>query len=172
MINRDGTGLERLFSDEQVGEYDPVWPYWSTNGALAVFGQGPAGAMDLHVTPTGDLTDASVVATGGAVYPFGSFSSNPWSPDGTRLVLQRWDASGNSGIWVVNADGSGLTNVTTSPGADFFAGWSPDGSRILFTTDRDGNREIYVASADGSGATNLTEDPADDMMAVWVPAEL
>jgi len=45
--------------------------------------------------------------------------------------------------------------------------WSPDGSRIVFTSSRDGNSEIYVMDADGQNLTNLTNHSADDFRASW-----
>jgi TolB protein len=40
--------------------------------------------------------------------------------------------------------------------------WSPDGSKLTFTSDRDGNKEIYVAQWDGSQITRLTSKPGID----------
>lgn len=40
--------------------------------------------------------------------------------------------------------------------------WSPDGTRIAFTSTRDGNALIYVMKADGTGQTNISNDPAAD----------
>ncbi len=45
--------------------------------------------------------------------------------------------------------------------------WSPDGSKIAFTTTRDGNAEIYVMDADGSHPVNLSNNPATDVAGVW-----
>ncbi len=75
----------------------------------------------------------------------------------------------NAEIYVVNADGSNLTNLTNSPGKDSALSWSPDGSRIAFESDRDGNAEIYVVNADGSDPTNLTNNPAQDSAPLWSP---
>ena len=46
-----------------------------------------------------------------------------------------------------------------SPGLDVRPAWSPDGSRIAFTSNRDGNYEIYVMNADGSNPRNVTVAP-------------
>ena len=57
----------------------------------------------------------------------------------------------------MNADGSGLRNLTNSGSEDIMPAWSPDGSQIAFESDRDdGNHEIYVMNADGSNPRNLT----------------
>jgi hypothetical protein len=76
---------------------------------------------------------------------------------------------GNWEIYVMNADGSGVTRLTNNPADDRVPSWSPDGRRIAFDSKRDGNYEIYVMNADGSGQTNLTNNPADDYMPSWSP---
>ncbi|HEY1016568.1 MAG TPA: LpqB family beta-propeller domain-containing protein [Herpetosiphonaceae bacterium] len=58
-----------------------------------------------------------------------------------------------------------LTNSTTSNNQ--FPRVSPDGTKIVFTSNRDGNYEIYVMRADGTGQTRLTNSSADDMAASW-----
>ena len=71
----------------------------------------------------------------------------------------------------MNADGSEPKNLTNSSAQESLQGdfaWSPDGSQILFQTDRDGNVEVYVMNADGSNPANLTNDPATDFASIWV----
>src|SRR6185295_9685629 len=59
------------------------------------------------------------------------------SPPGTEIVFQTKDSTRND-IYVVNADGSGLTRLTDYPGAA--PSWSGDGRQIYFlSTNRDGN---------------------------------
>jgi len=76
---------------------------------------------------------------------------------------------GNWEIYVMNADGSGVTRLTNNPADDRWPSWSPDGKRIAFTSDRDGNWEIYVMNADGSGMTRLTNNPAGNFDPSWSP---
>jgi TolB protein len=71
------------------------------------------------------------------------------------------DRDGDYEIYVMNADGSGQTNITSAPGLDIAPKWSPDGSRIVFESDRNGISEIYVMNADGSGQKNLTTALSD-----------
>ena len=56
---------------------------------------------------------------------------------------------GNAEIYVMDADGSNLRNLTRNPALDWEPAWSPDGGRIAFTSGRDGNLEIYVMDANG-----------------------
>ena len=69
----------------------------------------------------------------------------------------------------MNADGTGLNNLTSNPASDISLAWSPDGAKIAFSTDRDGNLEIYVMDAVGTGLVNLTNNPASDFSPAWSP---
>ncbi len=88
-----------------------------------------------------------------------------WSPDGQKIAFAS-DRDGNLEIYVINADGSGLTRLTESPGTDTLPRWSPDGKRIAFVSLRDSNAEIYIMNADGTDQTRLTRDPTDDFFGV------
>ncbi|MGH7563341.1 MAG: TolB family protein [Gemmatimonadota bacterium] len=97
-------------------------------------------------------------------------------PLGERIVFSS-DRDGDLEIYVMNADGSGVEQLTDDPGGDFEPAWSPDGSRIVFASDRGQNPEftdLYVMNADGSGVTNLTNDPptldAFDRAPAWSSA--
>jgi hypothetical protein len=68
----------------------------------------------------------------------------------------------------MNADGSGQTRLTDNNAQDFEPSWSPDGTKIAFTSDRDGNYQIYVMNADGSGQTRLT-DTGGNSYPSWSP---
>jgi TolB protein len=88
-----------------------------------------------------------------------------WSPDGTRLVF---DLAND--LYVVNVDGSGLTNLTASSAAEGMASFSPDGEHIAFVSAADGrNGEIYVMNQDGSNVVRLTENTAQDVRPLWSP---
>ena len=72
-----------------------------------------------------------------------------WSPDGSKIAYTSLSASG---VFVMNADGSGKRRVTPAPGGADWITWSPDGRRILFsTTAFSGADTLAVVNTDGSG---------------------
>lgn len=71
------------------------------------------------------------------------------SPDGSRYVIAL-EVDGQTDIFVINTDGSGLTNLTRHPANDAAPIWSPDGRYIAFVSNRGGPRQLYVMRADGS----------------------
>lgn len=76
-------------------------------------------------------------------------TSVDWSPDGARLVVTNGDATSGQGVWVVNADGSGLTRIVSASTASG-ARWSPDGSLIAFV-QRDGDfTDVWTVRPDGT----------------------
>ena len=73
----------------------------------------------------------------------------------------------------MNVDGSGVIQLTNDPASDEgdFAGWSPDGRRIVFSSRRDGgDLDIFTMNPDGSGVTQVTRnDFVEDDDPVWSP---
>jgi Tol biopolymer transport system component len=59
--------------------------------------------------------------------------------------------------------------LTGFRGGDFAPAWSPDGSRILFDSNRSGNLDIYSIGANGGGLMRLTDNVADDWQPAWSP---
>ncbi len=82
-----------------------------------------------------------------------------------------------SDAFVLNADGSGVLNLTGSESAatsDGDPAWSPDGARIAFVSNRDSTQatELYVMNADGSGQRRVTFDAGPDRASSapsWAP---
>jgi len=93
--------------------------------------------------------------------------SQPQVKSGLNKIAFASNRDGNQEIYVMNADGSGVTRLTDNPAEDHSPVWSPDGGTIAFVSNRNGNAEIYLMAADGRGQTNLTENPAEDYDPAW-----
>jgi TolB protein len=97
------------------------------------------------------------------------------TPGGTyRIALMTTrDPSESLGSWeinIMNSDGS-VVALTSNAFEDAYPVWSPDGQKILFSSDRDGALNLYVMNQDGSNVVRLTTTaaPALDRFADWSP---
>jgi len=117
--------------------------------------------------PTGTpLLAATVTALVPAPAP--TITQSPMPRASLQIVFSS-ARGGNADLYITNMDGSGVTQLTTSPGQDEYPAVSPDGRRISFMSDRDGNIEIYVINRDGTGETRLTVDSGEDRLPNWSP---
>lgn len=80
---------------------------------------------------------------------------------------------GDFEIFVMNADGTGQTQLTHNSSHEFDPMWSPDGKRIGFSSIRDftgtDDFEIWVMNADGSDPVQLTNNAVNDFGPIWSP---
>jgi Tol biopolymer transport system component len=157
VMNRDGTGVQQLTTVNRAKE-----PYWSPDGTRIVFSARIGGnqwdiwVMDADGQNQENLTNHSA----------GDFRAE-WSPDGTKIVFDS-DRNGVRDVFVMNADGSGVTPLETGDGGN--PTWSPDGTRIAYTGNTNGVLDVWVMDADGSNRINLTSFPgANDGEAAWSP---
>jgi Tol biopolymer transport system component len=89
----------------------------------------------------------------------GSATFSDFSPDGSKIAFNAQPAgAANQEVFVINADGSRLIDVSTASGNDLYPAWSPDGRTIVFESDRTGLRQVWLMNADGSGQTQLSFD--------------
>lgn len=147
VVNADGTG-ERELARVQ-------WPYapvWSADDSRVYFAGGCIVVLD--------GADCSQEQSG---LPYGVADV---SPDGMRIASAKALPNGSYAIVVMNADGSGVRQITDGSGrGDSDPRWSPDGQRLLFTR-LDTQFHTYIVGADGSGLT-LVRDNA--MSRAWSP---
>jgi Tol biopolymer transport system component len=67
-------------------------------------------------------------------------------------------SSGNSDIWIMNADGSNRVQLTTSKSDDLLPAVTPDGRFIIFVSERDGKRALWRMDTSGSSQTRLSDE--------------
>jgi len=111
------------------------------------------------------------------IYVPPAVATNLTNPGGTSAMAFSSGLYGNFGIYLADFANKTITQLTKARGNSFNPDWSPDGTKIIFRTDRDGKApfttfedgEIYIMNADGSSQTNLTNNPANDGWSKWSP---
>ncbi len=169
VIRTDGTGYRNLTRSPDANEWGPVW---SPDGRRIAYSSDENGMPQLFVMDA-DGSNARQLSDVWGEYP-------TWSPDGSRIAF----ASSMGGstpfgdpdydVFVMNADGSDETNLTTTPESnEGYPTWSPDGAWIAFEStrgtppdfepppydlERRSDEDVWVMRPDGSDPRNLTLD--------------
>jgi eukaryotic-like serine/threonine-protein kinase len=93
------------------------------------------------------------------------------SPDGKRIACELADPdSQNRDIWLIEIASGKTTRFTSDPAWEAFPTWSPDGSRIIFTSNRGGNFDLYQKAFNGPGTEELFYKSSDGKgLTSWSP---
>ncbi len=146
-LSYPGGEARRITND--LNSYDQVSVTADSNALVTVQANGES---HVWVTPVGDTHRANEITSG-----IGRFDGSPaWTPDG-KIVYQS-NASGNSDIWVSDADGHSARPLTVEPGSDASPAVSPDGRTIVFQSSR-GGFQIWKMDIDGGNQVALTKAP-------------
>ena len=128
----------------------------SRDGDYAIFVMSADGAGERRLTESD-----SDPADDNAIF----FQIEPaWSADGARLAFAS-GRSGTSDIYVMSADGTGTTRLTSTEDSDTHPTWSPDGGTIAFVRAGD----VYTMSADGSNVLRISDINAEESDPAWSP---
>jgi Tol biopolymer transport system component len=135
--------------------------YSGKNGMLAFTRRVPGneGSWGVH----------TVNADGSGLNRVSDKAAPLWSPDGTKLLFSAFPSFGLADIYVMNANGTGVRQLTDGLAA-WSASWSPDGSKIAYKKANAGNAadgELWTMNADGSGKTQITHDGCAKLNLDW-----
>lgn len=181
-VDRDGTNTRRLTSYDVYTAEGVLSP----DGSRIVFTSLKSGDLEIYTMNADGTGVRRLTHTVG--YDGGAW----WSPDGKKIVYranhptdpaevaeyrsllaQRLVRPSKVELFVMNADGSDQRQITRLGGANFGPAWTPDGSRIVFSSNfrdpRSGNFDLYTINEDGSGLEQITTDPGFDGFPMFSP---
>jgi len=165
VMDADGANQTRL-THSTVSDTQPAWSPDGAKVAFSRYVQG--GRRDIYTINADGSGEVSLTAdtdtTTQAPY------APDWSPDGTCILFYLYRSPTWCAVYAMDPDGRDKRSVSADPqDVDSQPRWSPDGSRIAFTSKRDGNYEVYVMEASGANPINLTNDPGMDQTPAWSP---
>ncbi len=169
----------------------------STPGYDAEATVGPHGRVVFTSVRDGDMEIYSMALDGSDVRRLtnrpGPDGGAFYSPDGTQIVFRgRHPAPGSTelrdyfallaeGLWrptstelyVMNADGSNLRQITDNGAANFAPYWTPDGKRLIFSSNlhnvKGRDFELFLVDADGRNLERVTHHPDFDGFPMFSP---
>lgn len=160
VMNADGSNVQRITFTEGVTDFQPAW---SPDGRRIVVSR----AAGITPPPGFPTVEADLVIVDVATGHEQQITSRPdtwewyahWSPDGKRIAFEGdLLEPGNDDVYTIKADGTGLQRLTTRPGFDGDVRYSPDGTQLVFDSDRAGGSDLFLMRANGTNVRQLTTD--------------
>ena len=137
-------------------------PAWSPAGNRIAFLRGDGlWVRDLSSGQELRLADVAIFS------PFtqAHVTTPSWSPDGRAIAF----VGPGLKISVAQANGSGVSKLTSGLDRQVSPAWSPDGDRIAFASDRGDSFDIWSITPEGTGTQRLTDNPEDETLPAWSP---
>ena len=174
VMNADGSNLTQI--TDGAPRVTNRYPAFSPDGSRIAF-------VRYEDQGNGNFYSLSVMGIDGSglrhiVNSPGTLGEPAWSPDGSRIAFIRgqdmtvegaaYMAACASEIYVVDVFSHKYTNLTRGVGGTD-PSWSPDGTRIAFSSFRDGNYEIYTMNPDGNDIQQLTRTDWAEAEPAWSP---
>jgi len=154
-IRQVSGGRDQQITSDGMENFEPAW---SSDGSQIAYYSGKRGGICV------------VPALGGVTRQLTDFGSHPaWSPDGKLIAFQSGairDLTANasaagppSTLWVVPVAGGAPNQITTAgipAGGHGSPSWSPDGSRIVFTSNDYSDSDVWSVAAGGGQVQSIT----------------
>jgi hypothetical protein len=147
VMDADGSNVKRLTNHPALDS----WPEWSPDGKMIAFTSDRDGWGDMYIMDADGANVKRITFNNRVII---GLSWAPAQKIAFTYGLNRMD----NPIFVIESDGKNQTRLSKPQVWTADPAWSPDGTKIAFTSDRDGGRfKIYIMNADGSNVKRLTD---------------
>lgn len=164
LMQSDGSGLVQLTHN---GFIQDISPSWSPDARMIAFVTDREGSFDIAIMPPNGTEDDVQILTSDSR---DNERDPAWSPDGTRIAFVSNRRGGIDNLFVMDADGSNVLQLTERAGANSDPTWSSDSTKIAFVSTRTGNSEIFILDLTSEDEPiNLTNNEASDSEPAWSP---
>ena len=164
IMNPDGTGSEVVTPDNQSA----LHPSWTPDSKRILYctdddlhpplkNEAQVYAIDLATKKI-----ATLISGGVNTFPV-------MSPDGRRIAYRHMIGEMNSEVFVADADGSHVRNLTNHPSFEGWPAWSPDGKQIAFAGNRNSSYQIFVMDRDGGNVRLIANTEGRATAPKWSP---
>ncbi|HUT62516.1 MAG TPA: Tol-Pal system beta propeller repeat protein TolB, partial [Anaerolineae bacterium] len=154
-----GREIRRLTNNPRIDSS----PSWSPDGSKMAFTSDRTGNPLVYIMNSDGSNQHRLTSTPNA------YEDSPcWSPRGDRIAFVMMSDYGFD-IAITSPSGADVFMLTYGQGSNENPHWSPDGLRIVFSSDRTGIKNLYIMNWDGSNVRNLTTDGINYSPA-WAPA--
>ena len=141
-VGTDGTGMKRFTMDQPHAAAPSISP----DGKHLLINSAAVERKPQIIVMKTDGTDIRPLTSDSSL----AFYNPIWSPNGKRIVYYVERGDNKDQIWSMKSDGTDKKLLTNDIGHNFYPSWTPDGKRIVFTSNRDGKQMIYTMNADGT----------------------
>lgn len=162
VLDRSGSARPKQLTDESFTA--TLWPTWSPDGRKLAFARSEGESSGIWVMNANGRNARALTEDDLVEEPTFTPDEYPaWSPDGERIAYTSFLPDGNDDIFVMNANGSSPTRLTSGSEYDTDPDWSPNGKLIAFSRDGD----IYTMRPDGSNVRQVSRGSARDGAPAW-----